>query len=217
MRQAKPISKEMCLDAMNKTRSIKAAARYLSCSYQHLKPYMKMYIDENSGKSLFEIHKNQAGKGIYKYLRYSPKKQLALSDLMEGKIDSSHYDPQKIKFRLFEEGFLKEECGVCGFHDRRLLDYKVPVLLHFKDENRQNYKLTNLEILCYNCYFLICGDIFNKKDIISIEGKNDVNSVTIASDFQMDDYHIQRLKDIGMWGEDNDEDDSPYSLVSRKK
>ena len=32
----KPISKQMCLAAMNKTKSVKAAARYLNCSYEAL-------------------------------------------------------------------------------------------------------------------------------------------------------------------------------------
>jgi len=50
-----------------------------------------------------------------------------------------------------------------------------------------------------------------------MEGKNDVSKTTDASDLQMDDYHIQRLKEIGMWDNDEEEDDGPYSLVSRKK
>ena len=73
MPAAKPISKDMCLAAMNKTKSVKAAARYLNCSYHHLKRYMKLYVDEKTGKTLFEVHKNQSGKGIPKFLK-GPKK-----------------------------------------------------------------------------------------------------------------------------------------------
>ena len=72
MPQPKPISKEMCLAAMAKTKSVRAAARYLNCSYQHLKPYMKSYKDETTGKSLFELHKNQSGKGIPKFISHTP-------------------------------------------------------------------------------------------------------------------------------------------------
>ena len=39
----------MCLAAMAKTRSVKSAARYLNCSYHHLKRYMKLYQDEETG------------------------------------------------------------------------------------------------------------------------------------------------------------------------
>ena len=37
-----------------------------------------------------------------------------------------------------------------------------------------------------------------------------------AVDWEMDDYHIQRLKEIGIWEEDRDESEDPYSLVSRQ-
>ena len=65
--KARPLSKEEIQAAMTKTRSVKAAARYLHCSYQHLKKWMKLFRDEDSGLSLFDLHKNQAGKGIAKH------------------------------------------------------------------------------------------------------------------------------------------------------
>ena len=95
----KPISKQMCLAAMNKTKSVKAAARYLNCSYHHLKRYMKLYTDEETGKTLFELHKNQCGKGIPKFLKGSGKEP-ALLDIIEGRVDASSFSPDKIKYRL---------------------------------------------------------------------------------------------------------------------
>ena len=86
----KPISKDMCLAAMDKTKSIMAAARYLNCSYHHLKKYMKLYKDEESGKTLFQIHKNQQGKGIPKFLKASGKEP-ALMDIIEGKINAASF------------------------------------------------------------------------------------------------------------------------------
>ena len=50
-----------------------------------------------------------------------------------------------------------------GFHEHRVLDYKMPLTLNFKDNNKQHYRLENLEMLCYNCYFLQIGDIFSDK------------------------------------------------------
>ena len=64
---ARILTKEMVIAAMNKTKSVRSAARYLNCSYTHLKKYMKAYVDEATGKSLFEVHKNQSGKGIPKH------------------------------------------------------------------------------------------------------------------------------------------------------
>ena len=33
-----------------------------------------------------------------------------------------------------------EECSVCKFHERRVSDYKMPLLLNFKDGNKKNYR-----------------------------------------------------------------------------
>ena len=46
-------SKTDLLRAMRFTKSVKAAARYLGCSYQHVKPYFKMYkVDDDDINSL---------------------------------------------------------------------------------------------------------------------------------------------------------------------
>ena len=36
----------------------------------------------------------------------------------------------------------------------KIKDYKIPLLLNFKDGNKNNFLLDNLELLCYNDYFL---------------------------------------------------------------
>ena len=141
-RPSKILTKEDLLRAMSQTRSNRAAARYLHVSYNHYKKYAKMY-------KLFESHKNQSGKGIPKFLKNSGKEP-ALLDIVEGRVDSSHFTPQKLKYRLIEEGYLLEECSMCGFKERRVLDYKMPLLLHFKDNNKSNYTRDNIELLCYN-------------------------------------------------------------------
>ena len=43
MPKARPLGKEMILAAMAKTKSNKAAARYLNCSYIHYKMWAKRY------------------------------------------------------------------------------------------------------------------------------------------------------------------------------
>ena len=213
MPAAKPISKDMCLTAMDKTKSVKAAARYLNCSYHHLKRYMKLYVDEETGKTLFDKHKNQQGKGIPKFLRASGKEP-ALIDIIEGKINPASFSPDKLKYRLTTEGYLEECCGNCGFTEHRVTDHKVPLILHFKDKNKLNYNLTNIEFLCYNCYFLFIGEVFSERDIKKLEDNKSVTKTTDAVDMQLDDYHLQRLKDLGLDGENPIDDDDPYNLVS---
>jgi 5-methylcytosine-specific restriction endonuclease McrA len=213
MPAAKPISKNMCLTAMDKTKSVKSAARYLNCSYHHLKRYMKLYVDEESGKTLFDKHKNQQGKGIPKFLR-AKGKEPALKDIVEGKIIPSSFSPDKLKYRLITEGYLEECCGNCGFTEHRITDHKVPLILHFKDKNKLNYRLNNIEFLCYNCYFLFIGEVFTKRDIKKLEDNKSVTKTTDAVDMQLDDYHLKRLRELGLDGENPTDDDDPYNLVS---
>ena len=213
MPAAKPISKDMCLTAMDKTKSVKAAARYLNCSYHHLKRYMKLYVDEETGKTLFDKHKNQQGKGIPKFLKASGKEP-SLIDIIEGKINPASFSPEKLKYRLTTEGYLEECCGNCGFTEHRVTDHKVPLILHFKDKNKLNYNLSNIEFLCYNCYFLFIGEVFSERDIKKLEDNKSVTKTTDAVDMQLDDYHLQRLRDLGLDGENPIDDDDPYNLVS---
>ena len=138
MPKAKPLSKAQILAAMAKTKSNMSAARYLHVSYQHYKKWAKNYDATEPGyDSLFNQHKNQCGKGIPKFLR-GPKKMPAMVEIIEGRIAASSFDPNKLKYALIEQGHMVEECAVCGFKERRVLDYRIPLLLHFKDKNDYN-------------------------------------------------------------------------------
>ena len=203
MPKPKPLSKEMIVAAQAKTKSNMAAARYLHVSYQHYKRYAKMY-------KLFSGHKNQSGKGIPKFLKGTGKEP-ALLDIIEGRVSSAHFSPAKIKYRLIEEGYLSEQCSMCGFQERRVLDYKMPLLLHFKDNNKSNYSKENIELLCYNHYFLTVGDIFTDKDVKQIESHQEHNSTTDKVEWEVDDYHLQRLKELGL----DDDGDDVNQYISR--
>ena len=203
MPKPKPLSKEMIVAAQAKTKSNMAAARYLHVSYQHYKRYAKMY-------KLFAGHKNQSGKGIPKFLKGTGKEP-ALLDIIEGRVSSAHFSPAKIKYRLIEEGYLSEQCSMCGFQERRVLDYKMPLLLHFKDNNKSNYSKENIELLCYNHYFLTVGDIFTDKDVKQIESHQEHNSTTDKVEWEVDDYHLQRLKELGL----DDDGDDVNQYISR--
>ena len=215
MAKPKPISKDDCIRAMRYTRSVRAAARYLNCSYQHLKPFMKAYKDEETGLSLFELHKNQSGKGIPKFITHNNFDQIApIEDIMNGVIDASSFNTDKIKFKMIEAGFLLEQCYYCGFEERRDIDGKTPLLMTFLNNHKHDYTNGNAQLCCYNCYFLNIGNVFTDKDIESIEG-HAVYNTTNAVDFQVDEYTAKRLAELG--GFDAKVTDNPYDLVSRKK
>jgi hypothetical protein len=209
MPKARPLTKESIISAMDKTKSVRAAARYLNCSYQHIKKWMKLYVDSN-GVSLFDAHKNQSGKGIPKFLSVSSinKKEPAILDIIEGRIDPSHFNPQKIKYRLITDGYLKDECCNCGFHERRVSDYKSPLILHFKDNNKQHYRLDNMEMLCYNCYYLMVGDIFSNKQLEGLEDHKPMNQSEV--DWELDEYTKQRLLELGLDKPEIEDDGSEF-------
>jgi hypothetical protein len=189
----------MILAAMGKTKSNRSAARYLNCSYQHYKKWAKFYeATDPQYPNLFDQHKNQSGKGIPKFLSNgNPRKDFALLDIIEGRIDPSSFNPNKIKYKLIQEGFIKEECSSCGFKEYRLLDYKMPLVMHFKDGNKQHYRLENIQMLCYNCYYLYQGDLFTSKQLEGMEDHLNKNQSQV--DWEVDSYTQERLKELGLY------------------
>jgi len=201
-RKPRPISKEEIIRAMKMTKSNAAAARYLRCSPQHYRKFAKVFVDEESGKTLFELHKNQQGKGIRKHFG---GKEPRLDELMSGETYVDSYDINKYKSRLVQEGIIKEECCRCGHSEQRVSDLKAPLLIAFKDYNKKNWKLDNLELLCYNCYFLYVGDVFDKKQIEGIQEHKNVLKVDQV-DWEMDENMLEHFKEIGLVNDSPKED-----------
>jgi hypothetical protein len=208
----KPLTKEQIVAAMGMTKSNRAASRWLNVSYIHYKKWAKLYKDETTGKTLFEVHLNQEGKGIKKWIGNHGKTP-PLQDLINGITPMTSFSPTKVKKRLFEEGYLQEECILCGFNERRITDYKIPLLLNFKDKNTKNYRLDNLQVLCYNHYFLTVADVFNTADISQIEDSVPKNNTSEAINWELDDYQLEQLKQLGLYDPPKIDDGS--DLVSR--
>ncbi len=193
-RPAKIITKEQLLNAQKMTKSNMSAARFLGISYEHYKRYAKSYTDEETGKTLFDKHLNPMGKGIRKHLG---GKDPDLKQLMDGELFVKSYSLNKYKDRLIQEGYIEEKCNSCGFNEQRVNDYKAPLLVHFKDKNKMNWKIENLELLCYNCFFLYIGDVFNEKQVKHIEEDAPVTKDNQV-DWEMDENMLQHFKDIGL-------------------
>jgi len=193
MPSPKPLLKEDIERAMRVTASNKAAARYLNVCYQHYRKYAKLYTNPSTGKTLLEEHGNRGGKGVPKLTTNQTKTTIHIRDIVEGKIDPAYFHAHKIRERLVVDGFLEEKCYHCGFNERRVLDYKVPLILNFKDGNKNNYLLDNIEFLCYNCYFLYVGKVFSEIDVKQLESETSINNTTRASNLELDDYNIKKL------------------------
>lgn len=194
--------------AILRTKSNRAAARYLSVSFPHYKRWAKLYTDEKTGQTLYESHKNQSGIGIPKFLPEKGfKGGVTLKDILEGTVSPDSFTPAKLKDKIILDGYLEEKCTHCNLMERRVLDYRMPLLLHFKDKNKRNYKLENLQLLCYNCYYLHVGDIFNNRQIQGIEDHLTVYKQIEVPDWDLDDYQLQRLQELGLMDKDDPEDD----------
>ena len=95
--------------AMANTKSAAAAARFLNVSYESFRKYAKQYIDSESGKSLFDLHKNASGKGIKKAPTLRMNGKYGLNDILEGK--HPNYNHKKLKDRLLRSGLFEEKCS----------------------------------------------------------------------------------------------------------
>lgn len=200
---SKILSKEDILRAQKMTRSNMAAARYLHVSYNHYKKYASMYKNDD-GVTLLEVHKNQSGSGIPKFALKSSSK-IPLMDLLEGRVPIEHFNAKEIKQRIIFEGLIEEKCSKCNFAERRVTDTKVPVILNFIDGNKKNWHLDNLEFLCYNCSFLYAASPIEEKQAEAMEDY--VKTKKDEPDWELDEHHIEHLKELGLYEEENPGDE----------
>lgn len=144
-----PILESQIIEAQRNARSASEAARLLGVSYNTYKKYAKLY-------GILENLKNPRGIGIHKGIndRYG---MFSVQDIMEGK--HPNYPAWKLKRRLLLSGYKEEKCEVCGYSERRITDYRVPLALDFIDGNKRNFAYDNLRMLCLNCTFLINGNL----------------------------------------------------------
>lgn len=158
--------------AMKVTRSNAAAAEYLRVSYPLYRRFAKQY-KTSEGVPLFDAHRNQPGSGMNKI---SPSQRRSkLDDILLGK--HPHYPREKLLTRLIVNNYFPEQCCNCGFSQKRPTDLKTPLVLNTINGKRTDYRLENIEILCYNCYFVNVGNLTSrdlKGEIIEAPERMDV-------------------------------------------
>jgi hypothetical protein len=150
--------------AMKNSKSNSGAARFLNISLTTFQKYAKLYIDEETGKTLWDVHKNQKGKGVKKPYNVS-KGKYALEDILSGKYPN--YSVHFLKKRLINNADTLEdfphECHNCGYNEKRLTDDTIPLVLDHMDDDWTNHKRENLRFLCYNCYHNLRGNLRGKQ------------------------------------------------------
>lgn len=134
------LSKSKIVWAINETKSMHSAAKLLHVAYNTFKKYAKRY-------EVFEAQPAGRTKGG------SGMKPIELSAIFAG--DNPNYSNAKLQYRLCQEGFLAEECSNCGYDEYRARDMSKPLILDYLDDDSTHKDLTNLRILCYNCFYLL--------------------------------------------------------------
>lgn len=152
MKQKPYILESDIIRAMKYTKSNAGASRFLKVDMRTYMKYARMYKDAD-GISYAAKHYNRGGKGISRTrINYN---RFKLEDILNNKYPK--YKLNKLKHILLNNGILIEQCNVCNFSERRITDSASPLILSFKNGKR-DYSLENLELLCYNCYFLLVGN-----------------------------------------------------------
>lgn len=170
--------------AMKHTLSNAQAAKFLGINKITYKKYASQYFDAD-GVSLYEKHCNPNGKGITRNHTVFRGNKYQLQDILDGKVEG--YPFFKLKTRLFNEALKEEKCECCGFEERRITDYTIPLLLTPIDGDKTNYSLDNLQVVCYNCFYLTVGNLFGKGSKIKFTRKKGIRD-------QIDDDMYETLR-----------------------
>lgn len=148
--KSRPLLESEIISAQDLSSSAAEAASKLGVSYNTYKKYAKLYgimerckcVDQ-SGRP--KVHNPYRGK-------------YPLEELLMGMHPS--YPPHKLRKKIILSQIKSETCEICGYSEKRITDNKVPLILAFKDGDRTNHILENLEMVCYNCYHNVYGNLF---------------------------------------------------------
>ena len=213
MINARTLTREDCMLAIKQTNSNMQAAKFLGVDKRTWKKYASMYTDE-LGVTLYEKHCNRYGLGVTdKKARgiHSP----TIIDVISGKVPASIFKPSDLKGMIIKEGLLQERCSCCGFGEERITDHKVPLMLTFRNMNKRDWTIDNLELLCYNCYFLQVGDIFTRQQHEAIQGTMIPKKEEVQDVLDLSSIDMKKLELI--WGNNYTHDDmSGDDLISRR-
>ena len=146
--KGKPVPKFKIEWAIKNARSASEASRLLLISRHTFRKYAEMY-------DLYTDIRNKAGKGISKPKQRSGK--YSLDSICNG--EHPNYNVWKLGKRLLKAGYFKEECCQCGFDERRVTDFRVPLIIDFIDGDKTNHKRENIRFLCYNCFHNLRGNL----------------------------------------------------------
>jgi hypothetical protein len=213
MNGAKILTKDDCLRAIKNTNSNLQAARYVGVNKVTWRKYASLYYND-SGITLYQSHCNRYGLGVTDR-KSKNVSEPTIFDVITGKRPASVFRPSDLKAMIIKEGLLQERCSCCGFSEERITDHKVPLMICFRNMNKKDWSLDNLELLCYNCYFLQVGDILTRQQIKAIQGAMIPKKEEVQDVLDLSNMDMRKLEQI--WNNEyKDENLDGEDLISRK-
>lgn len=153
-RPKKMLLEGQILAAQEISKSEQQVADKLGVSFMTYRKYAKMY-------GIYGRVSNKAGIGIDKSIKNEDTGKYPLNQILEGKFPN--YSTNRLKVRLIRGKRIEEKCNKCNFSEKRITDNQTPLLLNYIDNNERNKKMNNLELLCYNCFYLYVNNPFGCK------------------------------------------------------
>jgi 5-methylcytosine-specific restriction endonuclease McrA len=128
-------------------------ARWLGVAHTTFRKYAEQY-------GIYEPKPNEKGKRNL----FDPNRgRYPLDRILAGEFNNNAMFKKRpavadwsIKDKLIRSGTFPAKCNICGYDKRRIGDNKIALLIDHKDGNLNNFKLENLQLLCFNCTFE-CG------------------------------------------------------------
>lgn len=150
----RPLMESELRAAQSISKSENEVARKLGVAFVTYKKYALLY-------GIYGLVKNPAGKGLIKPIKNEDSGKYPLSRILKNEFPN--YATNRLKLRLLRCAKFEKKCNKCGFNEERISDHKVPLMLNYKDGNFKNKLEENLELICYNCFFLTVNNPFGQK------------------------------------------------------
>jgi hypothetical protein len=188
-------------ESMANSKNITDACRYMGISLKTWVDYAKRYIDLETGKTLYEMHRKYGNPNVVRTRKNKenlPRKyKKQIDKLLTYRKWTSPARVSILKKMLILHELHKEQCEHCGYEDRRIKDGKQPLMLHFVDGDRRNWELSNIRWLCYNCYFIQATDPFSGRMLRNMESSPIVGHETsFESNLLFYEFDESILKEI---------------------
>jgi 5-methylcytosine-specific restriction endonuclease McrA len=187
--------------AMEVSDSALKAAKYLKVSYTTFKRHARKHKDQLTGKTLWELFKDKNVNVKREKIVIDRKKGRNWNKLLREGQKPTKDRIGRLKAVLIRKEKLKHKCNRCNYSTPRQEDNKIPLMLYFRNGDKSDWRLENLELVCYNCAFVYSLDFFKSSLIDRVEAgllTDEYDRTEIKAFNQLDDFYMDYMKELGV-------------------